>query len=77
MLRNLAAEPGQADTEIVHAKYVVGADGEDPVRLLLVDYPDTEGGLSGAHSWVRKSFNIVMDGEQTSTFPDSLTLRVF
>ncbi|KAH7919888.1 hypothetical protein BV22DRAFT_840363 [Leucogyrophana mollusca] len=34
-----------ARTEVVRAKYVIGADG--------------------AHSWVRKSFGITMDGEQT------------
>ena len=32
VLRNLAAEPGQADTEMVHAKYVVGADGKYVLR---------------------------------------------
>ncbi|KDQ61457.1 hypothetical protein JAAARDRAFT_150177 [Jaapia argillacea MUCL 33604] len=36
---------GMADKEIVHAKYVVGADG--------------------AHSWVRRTLGINMDGEQT------------
>ncbi|CAL1714087.1 unnamed protein product [Somion occarium] len=36
---------GQDDTEIVYAKFVVGADG--------------------AHSWVRKTLGIIMDGEQT------------
>ncbi|KDR69199.1 hypothetical protein GALMADRAFT_77605 [Galerina marginata CBS 339.88] len=35
----------QVETEIVHAKFVVGADG--------------------AHSWVRKSIGIIMEGEQT------------
>ncbi|KDR80826.1 hypothetical protein GALMADRAFT_222424 [Galerina marginata CBS 339.88] len=35
----------QAETEIVHARFVIGADG--------------------AHSWVRKSFGIEMEGEQT------------
>ena len=45
MLKKLDVLEGEADTEIVHAKYVLGADG--------------------AHSWVRKSFGISMDGEQT------------
>ena len=47
-LKHLDAEDGETDTgvaEIVHAKYVVGADG--------------------AHSWVRKTMGITMDGEQT------------
>ncbi|THG94540.1 hypothetical protein EW026_g6950 [Hermanssonia centrifuga] len=44
-LMNLNAKEGQAETEIVHAKFVVGADG--------------------AHSWVRKTLGIAMDGEQT------------
>ncbi|THU93886.1 hypothetical protein K435DRAFT_724952 [Dendrothele bispora CBS 962.96] len=35
----------EEDSEVVYAKYVVGADG--------------------AHSWVRKSFGIAMEGEQT------------
>ena len=34
------------ETELVHARYVVGADG--------------------AHSWVRKTLGIVLDGEQTN-----------
>ncbi|KAK7681578.1 hypothetical protein QCA50_015311 [Cerrena zonata] len=43
-LRHLDVE-GEGETEVVHAKYVVGADG--------------------AHSWVRKTMGIDMDGEQT------------
>ncbi|KAI6044088.1 FAD binding domain-containing protein [Pisolithus marmoratus] len=35
-----------AKLEVIHAKYVVGADG--------------------AHSWVRKTFGITMDGDQTN-----------
>ncbi|KAI0701479.1 FAD binding domain-containing protein [Cytidiella melzeri] len=46
VLKHLDAPEGQ-ETEIVNAKFVVGADG--------------------AHSWVRKSLGITMDGEQTST----------
>ncbi|KZT01969.1 uncharacterized protein LAESUDRAFT_730674 [Laetiporus sulphureus 93-53] len=45
VLRHLDIPEGKPDTEIVHAKFVVGADG--------------------AHSWVRKSFDIAMEGEQT------------
>ena len=44
MLKHLDKESGD-DTEIVHAKFVVGTDG--------------------AHSWVRKTLGISMDGEQT------------
>lgn len=43
-LKHLDRAEGE-DTEVVHAKYVVGADG--------------------AHSWVRKTMGIDMDGEQT------------
>ncbi|KAG6829067.1 hypothetical protein H0H92_005841 [Tricholoma furcatifolium] len=45
VLKRLDALEGQTDTEIVHAKYVIGGDG--------------------AHSWVRKTFDIDMEGEQT------------
>ncbi|KAF9818266.1 hypothetical protein IEO21_02894 [Rhodonia placenta] len=45
VLKHLDAQDGKNDTEVVHAKFVVGADG--------------------AHSWVRKSFGIAMEGEQT------------
>ncbi|KAF4611200.1 hypothetical protein D9613_007135 [Agrocybe pediades] len=42
---NQAEEGEEGEAEIVHAKFVIGADG--------------------AHSWVRKSLDIVMEGEQT------------
>ncbi|KAI0339685.1 hypothetical protein BDW22DRAFT_1361261 [Trametopsis cervina] len=42
---NHVGMPDGEDTEIVNAKFVIGADG--------------------AHSWVRKSLGITMDGEQT------------
>ncbi|KAH9945760.1 FAD binding domain-containing protein [Amylocystis lapponica] len=45
VLKNLDPSTGQSDTEVVYAKFVLGADG--------------------AHSWVRKQFNIPMEGEQT------------
>jgi phenol 2-monooxygenase len=44
-LQHLNAPNGQEDTEVVHAKFVVGADG--------------------AHSWVRRTMGIAMEGEQT------------
>lgn len=46
VLQYLAPEEGHPGTEVVRAKYVIGADG--------------------AHSWVRKSLGITMDGEQTN-----------
>lgn len=45
VLKSLDVADGADDTEIVHAKYVLGSDG--------------------AHSWVRKTLGINMDGEQT------------
>ncbi|KAG1737215.1 FAD binding domain-containing protein [Suillus lakei] len=45
VLQKLDVPEGQLQEEIVHAKYVVGADG--------------------AHSWVRKQFDVSMDGEQS------------
>lgn len=60
-LKHLEPTPDQFDTEIVHAKFVLGSDGEDSVDLChfrLTCVP-------GAHSWVRKAFNIAMEGEQT------------
>jgi phenol 2-monooxygenase len=46
VLRHLDEESRDSDDmEVVHAKFVVGADG--------------------AHSWVRKTLGISMDGEQT------------
>ncbi|KAI0333878.1 hypothetical protein GY45DRAFT_189162 [Cubamyces sp. BRFM 1775] len=45
VLQYLDPQDGQGDSEIVKAKFVLGADG--------------------AHSWVRKSLGISMDGEQT------------
>lgn len=45
VLKSLDVADGANDTEIVHAKYVLGSDG--------------------AHSWVRKTLGINMDGEQT------------
>ncbi|KAG1735887.1 FAD binding domain-containing protein [Suillus paluster] len=44
-LQKLDTSEGQPQEEIVHAKFVLGADG--------------------AHSWVRKNFDISMDGEQS------------
>ncbi|KAF8997916.1 FAD binding domain-containing protein [Cyathus striatus] len=45
VLKSLQPTDSHSDTEVVHAKFVIGADG--------------------AHSWVRKSFDIAMEGEQT------------
>ncbi|KAI0794575.1 FAD binding domain-containing protein [Fomes fomentarius] len=45
VLKYLDPPENHGDSEIVHAKFVVGADG--------------------AHSWVRKTLGITLDGEQT------------
>ncbi|OBZ73534.1 Phenol 2-monooxygenase [Grifola frondosa] len=45
VLKHLDPTDRQSETEVVHAKFVLGGDG--------------------AHSWVRKTFGITMDGEQT------------
>lgn len=45
VLRNLNPFDDHEESEIVHAKFVIGADG--------------------AHSWVRKTLGLTMDGEQT------------
>ncbi|KAI0738661.1 FAD binding domain-containing protein [Daedaleopsis nitida] len=45
VLKYLDAEDDQSASEVVHAKFVVGADG--------------------AHSWVRKTLGITLEGEQT------------
>ncbi|KIM44405.1 hypothetical protein M413DRAFT_442389 [Hebeloma cylindrosporum] len=45
VLRHLGHENNADETEVVHAKFVIGADG--------------------AHSWVRKTLGIAMEGEQT------------
>ena len=60
-MKRLDAQEGQADTEIVHAKFVLGADGKSYSPSLEV----CANRITGAHSWVRKSFGIGMDGEQT------------
>ncbi|KAH8091642.1 FAD binding domain-containing protein [Cristinia sonorae] len=44
-LKHLDAKEGEEETEVVHAKFVIGSDG--------------------AHSWVRKTLGVTMDGEQT------------
>ncbi|KZT07230.1 uncharacterized protein LAESUDRAFT_120001 [Laetiporus sulphureus 93-53] len=53
VLKHLDVPEGKPNTEIVHAKFVVGGDG--------------------AHSWVRKSFDIAMEGEQTGALARHLT----
>ncbi|THH17443.1 hypothetical protein EW146_g3360 [Bondarzewia mesenterica] len=45
VLKRLDVEGEANNTEVVHAKFVLGADG--------------------AHSWVRKTMGVTMDGEQT------------
>lgn len=62
-LKYLDPPTGQSDTEIVNAKFVLGADGQYTVcsaRSKHAAHPTT-----GAHSWVRKALGITMDGEQT------------
>jgi len=48
--------------EIVHARYVVGCDGKISVVLRVAQNIKV---FAGAHSWVRKTLDITMDGEQT------------
>ena len=52
----------ESKTEIVHAKFVVGADGE-PYPTCSRSSIDIQ--FVGAHSWVRKALGIEMEGEQT------------
>ncbi|KAG6841242.1 hypothetical protein C0991_000526 [Blastosporella zonata] len=56
VLKHVDALEGQTDTEIVHAKYVIGADGENTV-------PPSRG--RPLNKIVPQNFNIEMEGEQT------------
>lgn len=64
-MQNIEPAVGQAKTEVVHAKYIIGSDGRpicagvDDVVLFPLFFS------LGAHSWVRKRFGIAMEGEQT------------
>jgi phenol 2-monooxygenase len=62
-LQHLNAPNGQEDTEVVHAKFVVGADGTFPI--MQVQMSESESHSVGAHSWVRRTMGIAMEGEQT------------
>ncbi|KAI6106478.1 hypothetical protein EV401DRAFT_2060314 [Pisolithus croceorrhizus] len=65
-LVRLDAAADAAKLEVIHAKWVVGADGKQPSRVLCLR--DCRNGTSPdwAHSWVRKAFGITMEGDQTS-----------
>lgn len=65
MLKTLESKQGESDTEVVHAKYVLGADGEFVLFFQIASciHPHT----LGAHSWVRNEIGFSMDGEQTGT----------
>lgn len=66
VLKYLASEEGRSDTEVVNAKFVIGADGKtNSIPATPRDFAE-HNSLTGAHSWVRKSFDIAMEGEQTS-----------
>jgi len=52
----------QDETEIIHAKFVIGADGKQRSRAIRAYRFNSR---IGAHSWVRKTLGIMMDGEQT------------
>jgi phenol 2-monooxygenase (NADPH) len=60
---HLSPPDGQADTEIVNAKFVVGADGAFPKHYKHKNESDPC--FAGAHSWVRKTLGIDMTGEQS------------
>lgn len=64
VLKHLDVPEGKVDTEIVRAKFVLGADGTDIIGTML-RVVLTLIILTGAHSWVRKSCGIAMEGEQT------------
>lgn len=61
-IERLDAVDEENKTEVVHAKFVVGADGE---RYPLIYVYSTDIQSIGAHSWVRKAMKIEMEGEQT------------
>jgi hypothetical protein len=48
------------DTETVHAKFVLGADGKESPSHMLVTYD-----VPGAHSWTRNTMGFTMEGEDT------------
>ena len=50
-----------AEDEVVHAKFVVGADGN--VRTYVRNVGTNN--IAGAHSWVRRTLGINMEGENT------------
>ena len=52
----------ESKVETIHAKFVVGADGES--YPLAFRY-GTDIRSVGAHSWVRRALGIEMEGEQT------------
>jgi hypothetical protein len=60
---HLSPPDGQGDTEIVNAKFVVGADGAFPEHYKRKNESDPC--FVGAHSWVRKTLGIDLTGEQS------------
>jgi phenol 2-monooxygenase (NADPH) len=52
-------------TEDVKAKFMIGADGMRVLEFCLVEIRDPELSCLGAHSWVRKTLDIAMEGEQS------------
>jgi phenol 2-monooxygenase (NADPH) len=78
VLEHLQAQDKNNATEIIHAKYVVGADGQNQlsiphhsslIQLLFLSL--------GAHSWVRRALGIEMEGEQTGKIPIHTLGHVF
>ena len=67
-LKHLDKEVDQ--TEVVHTKFVLGSDGEysTPASCssILTSFP-------GAHSWVRNTLGIQMEGDVTGTFRSKLS----
>ena len=70
VLKHLDAAPGQPSEEAIEAKFVIGADGMYEIYTRS-DSVDSVGTL-GAHSWIRRTLGIPMEGENTGGYPRPL-----